>query len=163
MEVEDIGSKLKQSKDISSCEPTNIQLDIKSANGKEILQKASEPSEHHVENVGMTSLQSNDLKDAKCIGSSLDRSVDTAVIHSAETVPYQEDTVMDESQSGEPWVQGLVEGEYSDLSVEERLNALVSLIGVANEGNSIRIVLEVLLYFLLQWVYKLIFFLRYEN
>lgn len=101
----------------------------------------------------MTSLQSNDLNDAKSVVSSLDRSVDTAVIHNAGIVPYQEDTVIDESQSGEPWVQGLVEGEYSDLSVEERLNALVALIGVANEGNSIRLVLEVLLYLLLQWVY----------
>jgi hypothetical protein len=35
-----------------------------------------------------------------------------------------------------------MEGEYSDLSFEERLNALVSLIGVANEGNTIRVVLE---------------------
>lgn len=143
LEVEDIGIKLKPNKDISSCNPTDLQLEIKSANGKEILQEASEPSQHHVENVGMTSLQSNDLNEAKCIGCSLDRSVDAAVIHSAEIVPYQEDTVIDESQSGEPWVQGLVEGEYSDLSVEERLNALVALIGVANEGNSIRIVLEV--------------------
>ena len=36
----------------------------------------------------------------------------------------------------------LMEGEYSDLSVEEHLNALVCLIGVANEGNTIRVVLE---------------------
>lgn len=142
LEVEDIGNKLKPNKDISSCQPTDLQSEIKSANGKEILQEASEPSQHHVENVGMTSVQSNNLNDAKCISSSLDRSVDTAVIHSAGIVPYQEDTVMDESQSDEPWVQGLVEGEYSDLSVEERLNALVALIGVANEGNLIRIVLE---------------------
>jgi hypothetical protein len=35
-----------------------------------------------------------------------------------------------------------MEGEYFDLSVEERLNALVSLIGVENEGNTIRVVLE---------------------
>ena len=34
-----------------------------------------------------------------------------------------------------------MEGEYFDLSVEECLNALVSLIGVANEGNTIRVVL----------------------
>ncbi|CAL5424268.1 unnamed protein product [Camellia sinensis] len=54
----------------------------------------------------------------------------------------QEDTVIDESNSGEPWVQGLMEGEYSDLSVEERLSAVVALIGIANEGNSIRIILE---------------------
>ncbi|RDX93815.1 Homeobox-DDT domain protein RLT2, partial [Mucuna pruriens] len=44
--------------------------------------------------------------------------------------------------TGEPWVQELTEGEYSDLSVVERLHALVALIGVANEGNSIRVVLE---------------------
>ncbi|CAK8577651.1 unnamed protein product [Lathyrus sativus] len=49
---------------------------------------------------------------------------------------------IDESKSGESWIQGLTEGEYSDLSVEERLNALVVLVGVANEGNSIRVVLE---------------------
>lgn len=58
-----------------------------------------------------------------------------------------EDIEIDESSIGEPWVQGLVEGEYSDLSVEERLHALVALIGVALEGNSIRIVLEVHLCF----------------
>ncbi|XP_031487824.1 homeobox-DDT domain protein RLT2-like isoform X2 [Nymphaea colorata] len=53
-----------------------------------------------------------------------------------------EDIEIDESSIGEPWVQGLVEGEYSDLSVEERLHALVALIGVTLEGNSIRVVLE---------------------
>lgn len=54
----------------------------------------------------------------------------------------KEETEIDENHIGEPWVQGLMEGEYSDLSVEERLNALVCLIGVANEGNTIRVVLE---------------------
>ncbi|EPS62549.1 hypothetical protein M569_12241, partial [Genlisea aurea] len=49
---------------------------------------------------------------------------------------------IDESRSGESWVLGLTEGEYSDLSVEERLNALVALVGIANEGNSIRVILE---------------------
>ena len=55
----------------------------------------------------------------------------------------QENMEIDESKSGESWVQGLTEGEYSDLSVEERLRGLVALIGVANEGNTIRVVLEV--------------------
>lgn len=54
----------------------------------------------------------------------------------------QEDMVIDENNAGQKWVQGLMEGEYSDLTVEERLHALVALIGVANEGNSVRIVLE---------------------
>ncbi|CAL5352854.1 hypothetical protein CsSME_00040802 [Camellia sinensis var. sinensis] len=35
-----------------------------------------------------------------------------------------------------------MEGEYSDLSVEECLSAVVALIGVGNEGNSIRIIPE---------------------
>nr|XP_010924409.1 homeobox-DDT domain protein RLT2 isoform X2 [Elaeis guineensis] len=53
-----------------------------------------------------------------------------------------EDIEVDESNFGEPWVQGLTEGDYSDLSVEERVKALVALIGVAVEGNSIRVILE---------------------
>ncbi|XP_020683449.1 homeobox-DDT domain protein RLT2 [Dendrobium catenatum] len=53
-----------------------------------------------------------------------------------------EDAEIDESNLGDPWVQGLTEGDYTDLSVEERLNALVALIGVAIEGNSIRVILE---------------------
>ncbi|XWS15781.1 hypothetical protein CRYUN_Cryun34aG0031200 [Craigia yunnanensis] len=56
--------------------------------------------------------------------------------------PDQKNIEIDESKSGESWIQGLSEGEYSHLSVEERLNALVALIGIANEGNSIRAVLE---------------------
>ncbi|XVF87431.1 hypothetical protein PTKIN_Ptkin18bG0119600 [Pterospermum kingtungense] len=56
--------------------------------------------------------------------------------------PDQKNIEIDESKSGESWVQGLSEGDYSHLSVEERLNALVALIGIANEGNSIRAVLE---------------------
>ncbi|KAI6703711.1 hypothetical protein NL676_012847 [Syzygium grande] len=54
----------------------------------------------------------------------------------------QESVEVDESKSGESWIRGLTEGEYSHLSVEERLNALVVLIGIVNEGNSIRAVLE---------------------
>ncbi|KAM7255105.1 hypothetical protein ACFE04_020346 [Oxalis oulophora] len=54
----------------------------------------------------------------------------------------QENIEIDESNCCESWIQGLSEGEYSHLSVEERLNALVILVGVVNEGNSIRAVLE---------------------
>ncbi|KAG6475919.1 hypothetical protein ZIOFF_065149 [Zingiber officinale] len=56
--------------------------------------------------------------------------------------PDMEDTEINESNFGEPWVQGLSEGDYWELSVQERLNALVSLIGIAIDGNSIRAVLE---------------------
>ncbi|PKA49656.1 hypothetical protein AXF42_Ash004197 [Apostasia shenzhenica] len=53
-----------------------------------------------------------------------------------------QDSDIDESNYGEHWVQGLTEGNYTDLSVEERLNALVALVGVAIEGNSMRVILE---------------------
>ncbi|KAF2284712.1 hypothetical protein GH714_029486 [Hevea brasiliensis] len=35
---------------------------------------------------------------------------------------------IDESHPGEVWLLGLIEGEYSDLSIEEKLNVLVALI-----------------------------------
>ncbi|XP_065878356.1 homeobox-DDT domain protein RLT1 isoform X2 [Euphorbia lathyris] len=54
----------------------------------------------------------------------------------------QQNIEIDESNSGESWIQGLAEGEYAHLSVEERLNALITLVGIANEGNTIRAVLE---------------------
>ncbi|KAL8267692.1 hypothetical protein R6Q59_001490 [Mikania micrantha] len=73
----------------------------------------------------------------------VDFSVDqSSIVDRTQKGALDEDNVVDESVSGEPWVQGLMEGEYSDLSIEERLNALVALIAAANEGNSIRIVLE---------------------
>ncbi|CAA0250846.1 unnamed protein product [Arabidopsis thaliana] len=52
------------------------------------------------------------------------------------------DAVIDESNQGQSWIQGLTEGDYCHLSVEERVNALVALVGIANEGNSIRTGLE---------------------
>jgi hypothetical protein len=69
-----------------------------------------------------------------------------------EVVPDDsENTQIDESNQAEPWVRALAEGDYCDLSVEERLNALVALVGVATEGNSIRGVLEVYIVILLNY------------
>ncbi|XP_057450626.1 homeobox-DDT domain protein RLT2-like isoform X3 [Lotus japonicus] len=65
-----------------------------------------------------------------------------AVCSNAVTISDIDGEDVDDSIPGEPWVQGLMEGEYSDLSVEERLQAFVALIGVATEGNSIRVALE---------------------
>lgn len=45
---------------------------------------------------------------------------------------------IDESHPGEVWLLGLMEGEYSDLSIEEKLNALVALIDLISAGSSIR-------------------------
>ncbi|XP_062085643.1 homeobox-DDT domain protein RLT3-like [Humulus lupulus] len=46
---------------------------------------------------------------------------------------------IDESHTGESWLLGLMEGEYSDLSIEEKLNVMVALIDLLREGSSIRI------------------------
>jgi hypothetical protein len=46
---------------------------------------------------------------------------------------------IDESNPGEVWLLGLMEGEYSDLSVEEKLNALVALTDLLLAGSSIRV------------------------
>ncbi|XP_043702863.1 homeobox-DDT domain protein RLT2-like isoform X2 [Telopea speciosissima] len=75
-------------------------------------------------------------------GATIEQSIDVTGNFSEAVILDQEETEIDESNSGEPWVEGLTEGEYSDLSVGERLNALVALIGVAIEGNSIRLILE---------------------
>lgn len=56
--------------------------------------------------------------------------------------PDLESMEIDESKPHEPWVEGLAEGEYSALSVEDRLDALVALVSVVNEGKSIRAILE---------------------
>ncbi|OVA10751.1 Homeobox domain [Macleaya cordata] len=47
-------------------------------------------------------------------------------------------TEIDESHPGEVWVLGLMEGEYSDLSIEEKLNALDALVDLASAGSSLR-------------------------
>ncbi|KAG6430256.1 hypothetical protein SASPL_108319 [Salvia splendens] len=44
---------------------------------------------------------------------------------------------IDESHPGELWVLGLMEGEYSDLSIDEKLNALTALIDLIGAGSSI--------------------------
>lgn len=51
--------------------------------------------------------------------------------------------VVEDSNQGQSWIQGLTEGDYCHLSVEERLEALVALVSIVNEGNSLRASLEV--------------------
>lgn len=45
---------------------------------------------------------------------------------------------IDESHPGEMWLLGLMEGEYSDLNIEEKLNALLALVDLLKAGSSIR-------------------------
>ncbi|KAL6337937.1 hypothetical protein AAG906_005402 [Vitis piasezkii] len=47
-------------------------------------------------------------------------------------------TEIDETYRGEVWLLGLMEGEYSDLSIEEKLNALMALVDLVSGGSSIR-------------------------
>ncbi|CAN8232429.1 unnamed protein product [Cochlearia groenlandica] len=45
---------------------------------------------------------------------------------------------IDESHPGEPWLLGLMEGEYSDLSIGEKLDVFVALIDLLSSGSTIR-------------------------
>ncbi|KAL5052765.1 hypothetical protein RYX36_033447 [Vicia faba] len=47
-------------------------------------------------------------------------------------------TEIDESHTGEVWLLGLMDSEYSDLKIEEKLNALAALTGLLSSGSSIR-------------------------
>uniref|UniRef100_A0ACD5UUY0 Uncharacterized protein n=1 Tax=Avena sativa TaxID=4498 RepID=A0ACD5UUY0_AVESA len=44
---------------------------------------------------------------------------------------------IDESYSGERWLLGLMEGEYSDLSIDEKLDCLVALLDVVSGAGSV--------------------------
>ncbi|KAJ4976460.1 hypothetical protein NE237_001566 [Protea cynaroides] len=92
--------------------------------------------------IGFSSFLSEKSMEMNGSGTAIDQSISVTGTCNEAVNLDQEETEIDESNSGEPWVEGLTEGEYSDLSVDERLNALVSLIGVAIEGNSIRVILE---------------------
>lgn len=45
---------------------------------------------------------------------------------------------IDESHPGEMWLLGLMEGEYSDLKMEEKLNALLALVDLLRAGSCLR-------------------------
>ncbi|XP_020249800.1 homeobox-DDT domain protein RLT3-like isoform X2 [Asparagus officinalis] len=47
-------------------------------------------------------------------------------------------TEIDESYSGEAWVLGLMEGEYSDLSINEKLDVLIALLDLAGAASVYR-------------------------
>ncbi|ESQ44585.1 hypothetical protein EUTSA_v10003131mg [Eutrema salsugineum] len=89
-----------------------------------------------LETVTMKTEQVLPLKDEKRDDSLANEALEDPVANDEDNACF------DESKLGEQWVQGLVEGDYSNLSVQERLNALVALIGIAIEGNTIRIALE---------------------
>ncbi|XP_073128054.1 homeobox-DDT domain protein RLT3 isoform X2 [Henckelia pumila] len=45
---------------------------------------------------------------------------------------------IDESYPGEVWLLGLMEGEYSDLNIDEKLSALSALIDLLSGGSTVR-------------------------
>ncbi|KAK9286031.1 hypothetical protein L1049_025234 [Liquidambar formosana] len=145
-EVDDLGNESTPKKEAcDSLEANRLESNSSSGNGKVILSDEVMGTPQDViggAGEGLSSMHSEGFNEVKIVGGSIDQSIDAAGGCNDAANPDQEDTDIDESDSCEPWVQGLMEGEYSDLSVEERLNALVALIGVAIEGNSIRIVLE---------------------
>ncbi|KAL6134806.1 hypothetical protein ACLB2K_067034 [Fragaria x ananassa] len=58
--------------------------------------------------------------------------------HRSKTNMWKVHTEIDESHPGELWLLGLMEGEYSDLSIEEKLNAIVALIDLLHAGSNMR-------------------------
>ena len=134
-EDEDLVNPSSANQNSEQYEDTNIC----SSNGKENL-------DHNIDllrnefDTDLPCFPKNGSTDADC-PSSVTRSVTRGDLNAGNI--DQDNMEIDESISGESWILGLAEGEYSVLSVEERLKALVALVGVANEGNSIRVVLEV--------------------
>ncbi|KAG6482178.1 homeobox-DDT domain protein RLT3-like [Zingiber officinale] len=58
--------------------------------------------------------------------------------HKKSSRKLAEYTEIDESYSGEAWMQGLMEGEYSNLTIEEKLDALVALVDLVGACPSVR-------------------------
>ncbi|TYJ05229.1 hypothetical protein E1A91_A12G151000v1 [Gossypium mustelinum] len=133
--ADDLGAEINAKKEIHNSEERSSSV-RETISGKE-ESAIMETPQVEVGNAckGLSSPHSGGFDKVKQIDASTEQSADAAS-------SGQEDMEIDESSPGELWVQGLMEGDYSDLSVEERLNALVALISIAIEGNFIRIVLK---------------------
>lgn len=135
-EVEDLVAPISVNRNVDQYDEANAC----SGSGKDNITNDVALDINHEVDKDFTSFSLNGSKDASC-PSTAEPYVDDEEF--ADGSLNQENLEIDESKPGESWIQGLAEGDYSHLSVEERLNALVALIGIANEGNSIRAVLEV--------------------
>ncbi|KAL5793714.1 hypothetical protein ACOSP7_002308 [Xanthoceras sorbifolium] len=143
-EVDDLGTNLYPKEEIhNSLEAKTFNVKIVLGNKKESNEVMRTLKDELASSHGVLSAKTSEgFKEVKGTGALVNQSIDAAGIRNDANPPDEADTDIDESNPGELWVQGLMEGEYSDLSVEERLNVLVALIGVAIEGNLIRAVLE---------------------
>ncbi|XP_038683362.1 homeobox-DDT domain protein RLT2-like isoform X2 [Tripterygium wilfordii] len=143
-DVDDLNSDVKSKEDALFSQETNkFRSKVPLVNGKKsdtLVQTPESVPRDFSE--GLPLAHSENLDEVKGLGAAGDQSTDVAAVSNDVTNLDQEDMDTDDSSFGEPWVQGLLEGEYSSLCVEERVNALVALIDVAIEGNSIRVALE---------------------
>lgn len=91
----------------------------------------------------------DDSEDDNASGSSDDCEEMESTIHDRRIIKYNslhkktskritEYTEIDESYSGEAWMQGLMEGEYSTLSIEEKMDAIVALVDLVGGCSSLR-------------------------
>ncbi|XP_029127336.1 homeobox-DDT domain protein RLT3 [Cajanus cajan] len=80
---------------------------------------------------------SGDDFESDSINSSI-RKLKRASSHKIKNNMLQVYTEIDESHPGETWLLGLMESEYSDLNIEEKLNALASLTDLLSSGSSIK-------------------------
>lgn len=145
-DIDDLDSELKPNKEpLHSLETRQDDRGISSGNGKKHSHELMQVQQSSIRNsqTAIDITKPEIFKEHKDVEISVDCSSSGFELPLDASDPHQEDNVIDNGNYGELWVQGLIEAEYSDLSVEERLNALVALVGVANEGNSVRIILEV--------------------
>lgn len=148
-DIDDLDNELKPNKEpLQSLETRQDDSGINSGNGKKQSHELMQIQQSGIRN----SLTALDIAKPETFSEHNDAGISVDCSSSCFELPldasnhHQEDNVIDDGNYGELWVQGLIEGEYCDLSIEERLNALVALVGVANEGNSVRFILEVYLY-----------------
>ncbi|KAM3371670.1 hypothetical protein ACQJBY_018849 [Aegilops geniculata] len=88
----------------------------------------------------------DDDRDASSSGDESDGPQESYPEHESRIVRWRQKNVhknmnkcseIDESYSGERWLLGLMEGEYSDLSIDEKLDCLVALIDVVSGAGSV--------------------------
>ncbi|KAL5571100.1 hypothetical protein UlMin_020697 [Ulmus minor] len=142
-DVDDLGNEINSKKEAQGSQEVNkLNTTTLLENRKDSVQVIETPERDDcIIGEGLSTVHFEGFVKMKDSDSSLGQPGDVKICNDVSSLDC-EDPNIDESNSGEPWVQGLMEGEYSDLSVEERLSALVALIGIAMEGNSIRLVLE---------------------
>lgn len=94
------------------------------------------------------SIDDNSIDSDTCIsGDESDCDLGTSTVNKRQRTSYENGddvktvyTEIDESHPGESWFLGLMDGEYSDLSIEEKLDAFLALVDLLGAGISSRMV-----------------------